>query len=327
MKYFIFKILLLIVGSISLTVYVALLGYNDRFMILKVLLLATDLLLFIVLIPLFTIIVSRIHFLRHQRDLKFILFLFLSAVSIFIFTLPFIFSDSFVGLRWLFLPAAIIFAIAASLILSKENTLSNVYSYILIVLFIIISPDFSSMALPYIYSPPALTSAFLNTSTDCIKFLVNHPQYKDLRVSDRYGILINDEMFFFLEEPSPFQEELGTMIRFRNEFYSLGVLEFRRIDDFILFYKNTNLIFPKGPGLLYSVKGQNPNKIDNEVINSVKPFEKITGNWYMSRRLARGGSWYDINEVVPKALIDHSLRTDHLDLKENLDIKHGTSVK
>jgi hypothetical protein len=79
-----------------------------------------------------------------------------------------------------------------------------------------------------------------------------------------------------------------------------------RNKDLVLFYKYGNRIFPPGPGLAYSMSGGNPNNINIKQVNELKPFEHLTGNWYISHNMTFVGPWIDILIKMPKALIDRS---------------------
>jgi hypothetical protein len=80
-------------------------------------------------------------------------------------------------------------------------------------------------------------------------------------------------------------------------------------------YDNNFIAFPKkhlifeSPGVIFSKNGKDPNNIEKESrFFFYKPFEKISGNWYMSRRLhSRFGTRYGYKYPVPSSIFDYSL--------------------
>jgi hypothetical protein len=123
------------------------------------------------------------------------------------------------------------------------------------------------------------------------------------------------------------EQEITEMEDLCHQLFRVRCVLFQRDNDFLLFYKMASspelldpgfryVFVPTSAGVLYSLKGENPNEIDSEVLNDGKPFLKIVGNWYMSRHLILIGPRSDKPVSIPSSLIDHSLRVDRLDPNE-----------
>ncbi|MBA7625939.1 hypothetical protein ES703_33373 [subsurface metagenome] len=176
--------------------------------------------------------------------------------------------------------------------------------------------------LPYIYTPPAITPNNIAVYKECIQFVRNHDSYKNLRLLR--GLLFDGRKRIETQDGAI---EIKVLC---HRLYGIRCIKLQRDSNMVLFYKMANSVFPgfppsflsvmpESPGVLYSLKGKDPNEIDSEVLNAVKPFTRIYGNWYMSRRLMLAGPRADIPVSSSKSLIDNSLRIDAV----NPDELHG----
>ena len=277
--------------------------------------------LFIFCVPLFIILICVFSLIQRVNIRKLGLFVLgpiASLVSIFV--LFYIYKGKvFFVMDWFF-PASIVFCSITSVVFSMGKKFwEKAFVYFLLFLMAIIAPSCMNLILPYLYSPPAITSSNLRAYMPGVIFLQNHDLYKNFKLSLRDWISLGDDFNpLFFKDPHSFfsEEEFDEIRRIREQLYRVKCLRFLRDDNVILFYKNGNRILPVGPGVLYSLDGKNPNEIDSEVLNTAKPFTKITGNWYMSRKLMLRGPRQDTPTSIPKALFDRSLYIDRIDPNE-----------
>lgn len=226
-------------------------------------------------------------------------------------------------LSLLLTPLAVAIAIVTYTVsFGRGSKLGRISILVLIVLFMMMLPEWLSRTLPYVYTPPALTSDRLLTYNKCIQFVKDHDEYKDLTLF-RWGwaplknktrpdgmrkVFTKDE----LSEMKSFWRRLS------RELSALKFQKAQRDGNMLLFYTNGNSILPVPPGVLYSLDGENPNTIDSELLNASKPFIRISGDWYMSRHLVLVGRRANIPIYNPKSIIDHSLRIEGLNLNNDL---------
>jgi len=196
--------------------------------------------------------------------------------------------------------------------------------------------------LPYIYTPQALDSENYVVYKECVDLLKNCNRYKDImwfreRIYDKNmfaysGRVFTGDLCQTFADPTikvesklellskinakgqtdSFQGDLeGRINKLSKKITAIRCARFYRHNDMILFYKTTSsLMYPTGPGVLYSLEGRNPNNVDSIILNSYKPFIKIDNNWYMSRHLMLQGPRFIMNHTsIPKSLFDHSLKT------------------
>ena len=181
-------------------------------------------------------------------------------------------------------------------------------------------------SLPHIYTPPALTSGNLTVYNECIGFARKHNEYKNLRlwrgvISNGHDTIVTKKSFS--------KNDIIKIDMLYNRLCGVRCVKFQRDNDMLLFYKLANSSFlldpswpyflPVAAGALYSLSGENPNEIDSELLNAGKPFIRIDGDWYMSKRLMLTGPRMDIQTSIPKSLFDHSLRTKGLNLANGRD--------
>jgi len=227
---------------------------------------------------------------------------------------------------------AVILGITVNLILlRRKHFLGGVFT-ILLILFLCILLLFFGLPtlrfiLAHIYTPPSITSRNFVVLKNCIKFAKMHDEYKDIGLTRWNIVSIGDDFYspdslLFEDKTKGYftKNDISEIKNLLKRLDSVRCRQFQRNNDMVLFYKNANSILPTAPGVLYSLSGKNPNVIDSEVLNAAKPFVKIAGNWYMSRHLTLRGHRMDVPVSIPKSLIDHSLRTDGLDLTDENNI-------
>jgi len=254
-------------------------------------------------------------------------------------------------LLFLLLATAIAIAIKISSLRSKIVPLrfSAIASIVsLSILLLVIATIYLQLALPIVYTPPALTPENLYVFDKCIEFVQNHNRYKNLTLSRWRWVSISGDRFYLLRSSSPWdkteeffsESEITEMEILAKQLHNISFQRFRRDNDIVLFYRTLTpipptpktpdeqlsylpnsayailSILPSGPGVAYSLNGKNPNEIDSDVLNAAKPFIHISGNWYLSRRLMLRGLKSEMPYSIPKSLIDRSLRMDGLDPNE-----------
>ncbi|MBW8042316.1 MAG: hypothetical protein FVQ85_20270 [Planctomycetes bacterium] len=214
------------------------------------------------------------------------------------------------------------------------------------ILLLVIATIYLQLALPFIYTSPALTPENLYVFDKCIEFVQNHNRYKNLTLSRWRWVSISGDRFYLLRSSSPLdktreffsESEIAEMEVLAKQLHSISCQKFRRDNDIVLFYKTLTpippvpktpdeqlsylphsayailRILPSGPGVAYSLHGKNPNEIKSDVLNPAKPFIYIGGNWYLSRHLMLRGIRSGTPYFIPKSFIDHSLRIEGLNL-------------
>ena len=193
---------------------------------------------------------------------------------------------------------------------------------------VMIAPISLSLNLPYIYTPPALTTENMVVYNKYVKFVKKYDEYIEAGLSKRkdasnWGLIYGLSNILYGEgENNYFSEhEIIEMGKLHKQLYSIKCQQIKRSNDLLMFYKNANYILPVSPGVVYSLSGKNPNEVDSEVLIAAEPFTKIAGNWYMSRELMLRGPRTDLQVSIPKSLIDYSLRTEGLNLDSETDKK------
>ncbi len=181
---------------------------------------------------------------------------------------------------------------------------------------VLLSPTVLSFTLRYVYTPPAIMPENLKVYNECIRFVREYGEYKNLTLWR--GLLFNGENQ--IDTQSLLHESyLCDMHGLFKHLYEVKCIQFKRDNDMLVFYKNANYILPVGAGVLYSLSGENPNEIDSQVLNRAKPFTNIADRWYMSRHLMLGGTRTAKRISIPASLVDHSLRIEGLDLGATLN--------
>jgi hypothetical protein len=251
----------------------------------------------------------------------------------------------FIGFLFMsFLVAPILGITAGIICLPRKNILARFLLigliFILIPAFLIIIRMILVVAFPYVYTPSALTPENLTVYNTCIQFAKNHDGDKTLTFGRGAGAVINGH-FYILRESNPLrlrvrevltEQEIAEILNLCHQLFEIRCVLFKRDNDTLLFYKwkisglpvdplELTYVIPIGPGVLYSLNGENPNEIESKILNEAKPFIKIAGNWYTSRRLMLAGPRSDIQASIPKSLIDHSLRIEGIN-PEDLEKLH-----
>jgi len=281
------------------------------------LLAALAFILFFASLP-FIVFVTCLYFLYKLKGIsKILIFLFGYIISVSLIIVSFKYINLFRYFRFShFYGVLLISIIICRLVLSKDGQIVKLYISYLIILLVMATPAFLRYSLPFLYSPPVLTVESSGIYNKCINFLEAHNDHKSFRLSrigpiwiDGHSIGSKDNNYFT-------EDELYEIRKLRNRLYKKGCFRLQREDDFVMFYRNSNLILPSGAGALFSLNSRNPNMVDNEILNELKPFVPISGNWYMSRNLTIGGPRSDKLYKVPEPLIDHSLQVDGLNLNK-----------
>jgi len=209
----------------------------------------------------------------------------------------------------------ILIVLAECIVLDIRKGFAKVYFNYLLLSIILCFPTFISRTSGFIYNPPVLTNKDIAIYKTVIDFLEEHDGIKYLYLNPYNGIRfmpLTDEADFWprhsdAKKKAGFGEkEFTFLIRLRDQLLNINCIQFERVDDTVLFYKNIYRIFPTGPGLAYSLNSSNPNESKNEILEKAKPFKKLTGNWYISRKLIIAGPRMDIKVEIPEPLIDLS---------------------
>jgi hypothetical protein len=232
------------------------------------------------------------------------------------------------------LPAVFILGILANVISFRTKDTNGRALAILFIIFLsiplaLILLIMLDSALPHIYTPPAITCDNLHIYNECVEFVKDHDEYKDLMVNRWPHIFVTTtepnqrkHHFYDLKEAKIFfsKDELATLAHLSEQLEKIKFHKFQRDNNMVLFYRMNDpllhVALPVAPGVAYSLHGENPNEIDSEVLNAAKPFHKVAYNWYMSRKLILVGPRSERQISIPKALIDHSLRMDGIDPNE-----------
>lgn len=175
--------------------------------------------------------------------------------------------------------------------------------------------------LPYLYTPPALDKQKVSVYSKVNVLMKNHAEWGRDVVLDYPLIQLDGHSFFVdIDEDKKRLHHLLTPkdIQQIKEISSLTEsVHCDRVEiesNMLMFYTDWNLILPPPAGVLYSLKGENPNIAGGETVTKMRPYYRITGKWYASRklinRLNRGPQ-----APVPKSLVDLTLSTHWLDNK------------
>ncbi len=198
----------------------------------------------------------------------------------------------------------------------------------LVTLLLIFIPTFISRILPYVYTPPVLTAKSLSVYNECISFVRSHEEYDDIIIYWGGWVLPKHRVAYNPVADFHGFNDLGDITK--EEYYQLtrdarplasklnGIMcyQLQRVNNIILFFKNANHILPSGPGVAYSLNGDNPNDLHGDEIDAAKPFTYIAGNWYTSKHLVLKGPRRSTRNPTPASLIDHSLQIEGINPNE-----------
>jgi len=207
-------------------------------------------------------------------------------------------------------------------------SLLRIIPIFLIVLLLIFIPTFISRMLPYVYTPPVFTANSLPVYNECISFVRGHEEYDDIiiywggwvlpkhrvaynPVADFHGI--NELRDITKEE---YYQLTRDARRLASKLNDIMCYQLQRDNNILLFFKNANHILPSGPGVAYSLNGDNPNELNSDELNAAKSFTHIAGNWYTSKHLVLEGPRRSTRNPTPASLIDHSMQIEGIDPNE-----------
>jgi len=199
--------------------------------------------------------------------------------------------------------------IGTLLIFDSKDAFRKGYSIFLLIAMLLCIPTILKDTLPYLYSPPVLTKKSVKAYNEALLFLQERDYLTTFRINMRDWILPDVEKVMT-------KDDLEQARKIRDKLIKVAYYQFEKIDNLVLFYKHGNRILPPGPGVVYSLTGSNPNAIDNKQVDELKPFENLTGNWYISHNMTFVGPRIDIRTSTPKALFDRSKTFDGIPSEE-----------
>jgi len=196
--------------------------------------------------------------------------------------------------------------------------------------------------------PSALTNENFNVYRECIKYVKDHDELKDV-VFYMQGVVSRRKVPSGVEVNST----LKTLRQIENEPETANISKqmvtimcprFERCDDVIIFYKGTSHflpmtakeiwhVWPSGHGVAYSLNGLDPNQSDDPILAKYRPYFRIHGNWYFSRGLLMTGNGRQYHSIaaISKTLIDSSLYLDGIDTNDfdnfNRELKSACFLK
>ena len=203
---------------------------------------------------------------------------------------------------------------------SDRRRPSVVRACVLSVLFLVWLALVIGLLLPFLYTPPALTSNAYSTYRDCIGFMSKHDQHKYLLLNRMGDICLENDIFTVRDYSSGNREgieqyfsidEVSEIENLCQRLREVGCSVVIRHDDVVLFYPSARFLLHK-PGVLYSFSDGNPNTNSNPIVSKYGPFVNISGPWYMSRSLRRSIRPNDPRDPgpLPKSFIDRSLNAE-----------------
>lgn len=162
--------------------------------------------------------------------------------------------------------------------------------------------------LGHVYTPEALSREKVVVYTRFVRLVEAHPEYGRVHLDmwrGRWARMLDSAT----GQAGFSADEDGELIRISRIFRRVGCVRAEKYGSYVVFMPKPNYILPTSPGVLYSLDGRNPNEVDDEFLNSKKPFMLIKDRWYTSRWLAIcpypriAGEWR-----LPKSFIDRSTR-------------------
>ncbi len=209
--------------------------------------------------------------------------------------------------------------------MDTQNHKGDVVKIIVLTIIIIASPIILMVidsVMKHVYSSNTLTSNKIVIYNECIGLFNSYPQYKDIVLFAHNHVKINGEDFSMLENmyfanklkeryPVFYEKEKYKIAELGKKLQLISCFKAEKSGDFVLFYSIKKFLRFPSPGAVFSLKGKDPNLVDNELLNKNKPFLRIFNDWYASRNLYV--SWNrKSNErglkPLPKPLIDSSLK-------------------
>ena len=271
------------------------------------------LMFFTFIYPPMTIIFSGRYFYYYKPTRNKFIFILLPIVAVFgsVLTIVFYFLLSIPAVlkETLFL-AFIATSICITCYLCRRK---GIILLVFILLFTI--PSFLSKSLPYIYTPPALTETNLPLYKELIRFANDNSKYDDIILYYNGGWYSPGQKIG-ANNKEQYKKITHDALHLRKNLRSVICDKMQRDNNILLFFKNANHILPSGPGVAYSLSGDNPNNLQNDILEDSKPFTNISGRWYISRHLALSGSRVNILVETPKSIFDKSLSLNSINTNE-----------
>ena len=180
----------------------------------------------------------------------------------------------------------------------------------------------------YIYTPPALDEQNVDGYFKIISFIESlNSTSGSISFSENVnGTFFTLDHIMFHNKESKLKKRIGEN-KYKEfmelvEFVSNHNISSVRYDENFIAFPKKHLIF-ESPGVIFSKNGKDPNKIEEgNRFFIYRPFEQISGNWYMSRRLhSRFGTRYGYKYPVPSSIFDYSLSVPEKILKHQPLIK------
>jgi hypothetical protein len=250
-------------------------------------------------------------------------------------------GGSFIMLTSLFLPyiAAPILAIIASAIQLRGKPPCGRATHIFLIVFmlgffLINARTYVIWVSPFIYMPPAITSENIKVYKECIKYVKNHEEMKDL-IFYMQGVVSREKVPTTESERISFFETLRRIegepetIATAKQLRQIMCARFKRCNDIVIFYKGMSPflpltdkeiwhVWPSGHGVAYSLNGQDPNQSDDPILVKYRPYFRIHDNWYFSRGLLMTGDGrqYHLIRAISKTLIDRSSSINSIDTND-----------
>jgi len=177
-----------------------------------------------------------------------------------------------------------------------------------VVLFPLVGHHMVRQVFEYVYTPPALSREKYVVYDRFIRLVEAYPEYRRVHLGMRGGrwAKIHDSV---TEQVGFSRDEEDELDEISKVFRQVGCVRAEKYSSYVVFMHRLNYILPTSPGVLYSLDGRNPNDLDDEFLNSKKPFMFIKDHWYMSRWLVAFPSRGFYTKRLPsKSIIDRSLR-------------------
>ena len=179
-----------------------------------------------------------------------------------------------------------------------------------LLLFHLIGHHVIRRALGYVYTPPALSSEKIIVYNKFVKCVQAYPEYRRVQLNmfgGRRAELYDPSSINEVSSKGVIDDDLFSI---SSDFKRVGCLLAVKDDWYIVFMPQPNYILPTNPGVLYSLEGKSPNDVDDEFINSKKPFFQIKDSWFTSRALAVNPLPMSNSEwrLPKRSIFDHSLK-------------------
>lgn len=193
---------------------------------------------------------------------------------------------------------------------------------------------FFMKALPWIYTPPALTEYRLVVFSEAVRLVEKYPEkMEDTTVFSRPEIAKNDENFPYYGDKEAERrirdyygdELLEELKAFRIKLFKVRCNRMLCRQGFIYFFTQATHFLPDRPGVAYSLVGADPNDYILSPKNQLHVFVNLIGNWYMSRLLYVRNVRHN-NSPIPYSIFDFSqqlpisLKNHRLENPDNLSL-------